>query len=128
VALRWPAYDCRPRATSDLHADGVCHHHYQMKRKIPIDRQSKAKRSALSALRRAKRAAEISGVSLSDWEGEFLGSVENRLESYGRAFRDPEKGGPGTALSIRQAVKLSEIGAKARGTKRFRKFRKSTKD
>jgi hypothetical protein len=54
---------------------------------------------------------------LSVWEGEILGSVEGRVESYGRAFRDPEKGAPGASLSVRQAVKLKEIGAKARGKK-----------
>ncbi len=88
-----------------------------MKRKPLPDQREKAKRAALNALSRAKRAAERSGIALSEWEGEFLGSVEGRVESYGRAFRDPEKGAPGASLSVRQAVKLKEIGAKARGKK-----------
>lgn len=88
-----------------------------MKSKQPSyeDRKRAAKRAALRALKKARRAAETSGVKLSDWEGEFLGSVEERVEKYGRAFRDPEKGGVGTSLSLRQAVKLKEIAGKAAG-------------
>jgi hypothetical protein len=62
-------------------------------------------------------------VALSDWEGEFLGSVEGRVETYGRAFRDPEKGNAGASLSMRQHVKLKEITAKARGKKPRKGFR-----
>jgi hypothetical protein len=80
-----------------------------------IDSRERAKRAALHALKRAKRAAERTGAKLSDWEGEFLGSVEERVEQYGRAFRDPEKGEAGASLSVRQRVKLKEIGAKANG-------------
>lgn len=85
----------------------------------PIERQrEQAKRAALKALRRVQKAMEQSGEKLSEWEGEFLGSVEGRVEKYGRAFRDPEKGGPGTSLSIRQSVKLKEIAGKAKGKKK----------
>ena len=94
-----------------------------MKRALPDPRaqnpQAKAKRAALNALRRAKRTADKAGVDLSDWEGEFLGSVEERLKTYGRAFGDPEKGSPGAALSVMQNVKLREIAAKAKGEPRF---------
>ena len=85
-----------------------------MKRKVP-DLKAQAKRSALNALKRARRQADRLGVKLSDWEGEFLGSVEDRLKTYGRAFGDPEKGAPGQALSALQHVKLKEISAKAKG-------------
>jgi len=91
-----------------------------VKRTAP-DPRAQAKRSALNALRRAKRAADHAGVDLSSWEGEFLGSVEERLNTYGRAFGDPEKGAAGAALSILQGVKLKEISAKARGEPRFAK-------
>jgi hypothetical protein len=83
----------------------------------PPDRKAQAKRAALSALKRARRLAEKAGVKLSDWEGEFLGSVEDRVKTYGRAFGDPEKGAPGEALSALQTVKLKEIAAKAKGDK-----------
>lgn len=95
-----------------------------MKRKAP-DRKAQAKRAALNALRRARRAAERAGVKLSDWEGEFLGSVSDRLAKYGRAFGDPEKGAPGAALSTLQGVKLKEIAGKAAGKRPTRLNRKA---
>ena len=79
--------------------------------------RARAKRAALKALRRTRKAAETSSVKLSDWEGDFLGSVESRVERYGRAFRDPEKGQPGVALSMLQSLKLKEIAGKAKGKK-----------
>lgn len=85
-----------------------------MKRKPP-DRRAAAKRAALNALRRARRAALRAGVDLSEWEREFLGSVEQRVETFGRAFADPDKGAPGMALSGRQSVKLKEITVKSQG-------------
>jgi hypothetical protein len=84
----------------------------------PPDRKAQAKRAALNALKRAQRQADRAGVKLSDWEGEFLGSVTDRLKTFGRAFGDPEKGAPGEALSALQTVKLKEIAAKAKGEKR----------
>ena len=85
-----------------------------MKQSRP-DPRAQAKRAALNALRRAVRAADRAGVKLSEWEGEFLGSVAERVSTYGRAFGDPEKGAPGAALSARQGVKLKEIASKATG-------------
>ena len=85
-----------------------------MKRTKP-DLKAQAKRAALNALKRARRIADRAGVKLSDWEGEFLGSVESRIATYGRAFSDPEKGAPGAPLSVRQGVKLKEIVGKAKG-------------
>jgi hypothetical protein len=83
----------------------------------PPDRKAAAGRAALNALKRARRMAERAGVTLSEWEGEFIDSVSGRLKTYGRAFGDPEKGAPGEALSALQAVKLKEIAAKAKGEK-----------
>ena len=93
-----------------------------MKRKPPKspfeERKAAAKRAALNALKRAKRTADKAGVKLSDWEGEFLTEVTDRVKTYGRAFGDPEKGAPGEALSALQTVKLKEIAAKAKGEKK----------
>jgi hypothetical protein len=86
-----------------------------------------AERAALRALRRARLTAAKQGVELSDWEGEFLGSVEERVKTYGRAFGDPEKGTAGQALSIMQTVKLKEIAAKATGEKPARRFGRKPK-
>jgi hypothetical protein len=100
-----------------------------LKRKAP-DPRALAQRAALNALKRAQRQADRAGVKLSDWEGEFLGSVADRVKTYGRAFGDPEKGAPGQALSALQAVKLKEIAAKAKGEKKElkrRPFRRKTR-
>ena len=69
------------------------------------------KARALELIRRLKTAA----AEVSDWEGEFLESVETRLDTYGRAFADPEKGGRGSAVSVLQGRKLKEIKAKVSG-------------
>ena len=102
-----------------------------MKRKpppSPYEAQRKAaQRSALNALKRARRSAEKAGVSLSEWEGEFLGSVEERVKTYGRAFGDPEKGAPGQALSAMQGRKLKEITAKANGEEPKRRWGRTPK-
>jgi len=89
----------------------------------PPDRKAVARRAALNALKRARRLADKAGVKLSDWEGEFLGSVADRVKTYGRAFGDPEKGAPGEALSAMQHVKLKEIAAKAKGEPKAMKRR-----
>ena len=106
-----------------------------MKRKPPVSpheaRKAAAKRAALNALKRARRMADKAGVELSDWEGEFLGSVAERVKTYGRAFGDPEKGSPGDPLSVLQHVKLKEIAAKAKGEKKplqRRPFRRKVRD
>jgi len=98
-----------------------------LKRKTP-DPRAQARRAALNALKRARRQAERAGVKLSDWEGDFLGSVEDRLKTFGRAFGDPEKGGPGEALSLLQRIKLKEIAGKAKGETppRFRRKKRET--
>jgi hypothetical protein len=82
-------------------------------RKAP-DRKALARRAALNALRKAKRAADRAGVALSPWEDEFLGSVADRVKTYGRAFGDPEKGDPNAPLSVMQGVKLKEITKKVK--------------
>ena len=69
------------------------------------------KARALRLIRRLKTAeAEVSG-----WEGEFLDSVETRLDTYRRAFADPHKGDREHALSVLQQRKLKEIRAKVSG-------------
>ena len=108
-----------------------------MKRKPPptLDELRAAERKAvqrkaLRALRKAEAAAARAGVPLSDWEDEFLGTVAERVQTYGRAFADPEKGAPGQALSVRQGAKLKEIAAKAAGKPRagFRRKAKAADD
>ena len=101
-----------------------------MKRKpppSPFEAQRKAaQRAALNALKRARRSAEKAGVSLSEWEGEFIDSVSERVKTHGRAFADPEKGAPGQALSAMQGRKLKEITAKAKGEAPKRRWGRKT--
>ena len=107
-----------------------------MSRKPPLSpyeaQKAAAKRAALNALKRARRMADKAGVTLSDWEGEFLESVTERVKTYGKAFGDPEKGAPGEALSAMQHRKLKEISAKAKGEPkampRGRGFRRKTEE
>ena len=74
------------------------------------------KRKALRKLRKAAMLAEQGlGPELSDWEKQFLEEVEERIETYGSAFADPEKGGADEPLSALQSIKLKEIDKKARG-------------
>lgn len=95
----------------------------------PWEQQRKAaQRSALNALKRARRSAEKAGVSLSEWEGEFLDSVSERVKTHGRAFADPEKGAPGQALSAMQGRKLKEITAKANGEEPKRRWGRKPKE
>ncbi len=89
-----------------------------MRAKKPPDPRAQARKAALNALKRAKRTADKAGVELSEWENEFLGSVAQRIETYGRAFADPEKGAAGQAMSGNQTIKLKEIAAKAKGERK----------
>ncbi len=80
------------------------------------DIDERKKRKALRKLRKAQALAEQGlGPPLSDWETQFLEEVEARIEKYGSAFADPEKGGKDEPLSALQNVKLREIDKKARG-------------
>lgn len=83
---------------------------------MPRDVDERKKRAALRKLRKAAALAEQGlGPPLSDWEQEFLEEVEARIETYGSAFADLEKGAADEPLSALQKVKLREIDKKARG-------------
>jgi len=83
---------------------------------MPRDVDERKKRKALRKLRKAAELAEAGlGPPLSDWEREFLEEVEERIEKYGSAFADPNKGDLEEPLSALQARKLKEIDKKARG-------------
>ena len=79
-------------------------------------KQQALQKSTLKLLERARREAAEKGVTLSEWEGEFLESVSDRVRTYGRAFADPDKGALNGTLSLRQGVKLREIRKKARNS------------
>ncbi|MDQ7078837.1 MAG: hypothetical protein Q9M45_13615 [Robiginitomaculum sp.] len=77
----------------------------------------KKTRKALARVRRTLRKKETleGDAALSEWEDEFIDSLEERLEKFGSAFADPEKGDAAEALSYRQAAKLREVEKKAKG-------------
>lgn len=78
------------------------------------ERKSK---KALARVRRTLRKKDtLEGeAALSEWEDEFVDSLEERLEEFGAAFADPQKGAATEALSYRQLAKLKEVEKKARG-------------
>jgi len=82
----------------------------------PLELRDKARaqvqRKALRTLAKARAGAARAGVELSEWEDAFLGSLSDRVKTFGRGFADPEKGGPGSAFSVRQIRKIKEIKAK----------------
>lgn len=83
---------------------------------MPREIDERKKRKALRKLRKAAELAERGeGPPLSDWEREFLEEVEQRIETFGSAFADPEKGDLEDPMSALQTQKLREIGKKARG-------------
>ncbi|WP_300391508.1 hypothetical protein [Henriciella sp.] len=83
---------------------------------MPREIDERKKRKALRKLRKAADlAARGEGPPLSDWEKEFLEEVEERIETYGSAFADPEKGSLEDPMSALQTQKLREIDKKARG-------------
>lgn len=95
---------------------------------MPREVDDTATRKALARIRRAKAAVEraiaksddqdaasAAQAELTDWETEFMASVEQRLNEYGSAYADPSLGGDGEALSRLQLAKLKEIEKKAKG-------------
>jgi DNA replication initiation complex subunit (GINS family) len=82
------------------------------------DIDKKKTQKALRKLRRAKARAESNeDLELTDWEKEFFEEVEERLEKFGSAFADPEKGHLDEALSLKQAHIVKEIDKKSRKPK-----------
>ena len=69
-------------------------------------------RRALAALKRAAEKAAATPEGLSEWETEFLTSLNERLQKYGSAFADPDKGQLSAPLSLLQGLKVRQIGKK----------------
>lgn len=84
---------------------------------MPREIDPRVTAKALRKLKRAAKEAEEAGL-VDDWEEEFFSSVEERLEEYGSAFHDPEKGARDAALSVRQTQVLARLRAEARKKKR----------
>lgn len=68
--------------------------------------------AAKKAIRRVERVAAdatAAGRRLTSWEETFLRDLQARLDRYGRAFADPEKGNPSVPFSVLQDQKLRQI-------------------
>ena len=75
--------------------------------------RARSARNAQRKLERLRRNLEASGA-LSDWEDEFSTSVAERLDTYGAAFHDLEKGRPGDALSFSQKRVMAALNKKVK--------------
>lgn len=71
-------------------------------------------RQAQAWINRIEKRAAKEGRGLTDWEKEFLQSLDERLEKFGSAFADPDKGQLSAPLSLMQGLKLREIGKKTK--------------
>lgn len=78
--------------------------------------KARAARNAQRKLERLRRTLQEKS-ELTDWEDEFSGSVTERLEKFGSAFADPEKGHRSDALSFAQKKVMSSLSKKAKGEK-----------
>lgn len=78
------------------------------------DQKAALKKTTLRLLEKARQEARSKGIDLTQWEGEFIDGVSERVKTYGRAFADPDKGAMNGTLSMRQGVKLREIRKKIR--------------
>ena len=80
--------------------------------KMEKARLRKAK-SAQRKLKKAKLELEKLG-EITEWEDEFIDSVDERIDKYGAAFHDREKGGMSEALSNKQKQVLAQMRRKVR--------------
>ena len=88
------------------------------------EREAKAReRSASNAKRkiaRLKATLEEMG-KLTEWEEEFSESVTERLDEFGSAFADLEKGRPGDALSFAQKRVVASLNKKVKDARKAAK-------
>ena len=68
-------------------------------------------RTAQRQLKKARQQLEDLG-EITDWEEEFIDSVDERLDKYDAAFADRTKGGASDALSMRQKQVLAQMRRK----------------
>ena len=89
----------------------------ELQRKKDKKTRERAARNAKRKLERLRKTLSENG-DLSDWEDEFSESVSERLDKYGSAFHDREKGRSGDALSFAQRRVMNALNKKAKDKKR----------
>ncbi len=84
------------------------------KEKLKIKTQKARIRRARTAQRKLKKAkTELEALGeITDWEDEFIASVDERLEKFDSAFADPSLGGFAEALSNKQKQVLAQMRRK----------------
>ena len=88
------------------------------------EREAKAReRSASNAKRKITRlkATLAEMGKLTEWEEEFSESVTERLDEFGSAFADLEKGRPGDALSFAQKRVVASLNKKVKDARKAAK-------
>ncbi len=84
-------------------------------------REAKAReRSARNAQRKLERLqAKLKDIGeLTEWEDDFAGSVQERLDTFGSAFADRSKGRPGDALSFAQKRVVASLNKKVKDARK----------
>ena len=79
--------------------------------------RERAARNAKRKLERLRRALSENG-EITDFEDEFGESVVMRLDKFGSAFHDREKGRPGDALSFAQKRVVASMNKKVKDLKK----------
>lgn len=79
--------------------------------------RERSARNAQRKLERLQRTLKDQG-EISEFEDEFAESVSERLDKFGSAFQDREKGRPGDALSFAQKRVVSAMNRKVKDLKK----------
>lgn len=88
------------------------------------EKEAKAReRSARNAKRKLERLhAKLKETGdLTEWEGDFAVSVTERLDEFGSAFADLQKGRPGDALSFAQKRVVASLNKKVKDARKAAK-------
>lgn len=89
--------------------------------------RERSARNAKRKLERLQRTLKDKG-EISEFEDEFAESVSERLDKFGSAFQDLEKGRPGDALSFAQKRVVAGMNRKVKDLKKSAKTAPETDD
>ena len=107
------SYDKRQWQAEQLARDNALEKQRDKERKT----RERAARNAKRKLERLRRALSENG-DITDFEEEFGESVVERLDKFGSAFHDLEKGRPGDALSFAQKRVVAAMNKKVKDLKK----------
>lgn len=90
---------------------------FEKQRETEAKTRERSARNAQRKLERLHRTLKDQG-EISEFEDEFAESVSERLDRFGSAFQDREKGRPGDALSFAQKRVVSAMNRKVKDLKK----------